>query len=396
VAQAPGCGLDRALVAPLVQSTTFVQHELGDGSCQHAYSRVSNPTVDHLESALGLLEDAPPAVCFSSGLAAESGLFTALLGAGDHVVVGQAIYGGTVRLLREIFARFGVSHTFVDSSDPLQVARAIGRSTRLIFLESPANPTMLLSDIQEISWIGRGAGVPVAVDNTFLTPVLQQPLELGADISVYSTTKFIDGHSLALGGAIVTRDTDLLDRLRFVRKSCGTIQTPYNAWLTSRGIKTLPLRLQRHSENALRVARWLKAQPCVTVVNYPGLDDFPQRDLAERLHRGGHGGVLSFELEGGLSAATEFLRHLQLFSLVEHVGSVESLVTHPVTMTHADVPDEQRLASGITPGLFRLSIGLEDAADLIDDLARAMEAVWGAGPDDNPHRVLQALATVPP
>lgn len=361
------------LVEGIIQSTTFRQSGVGD-PVDHAYSRVSNPGVSELESALGELEGALPACAFATGLAAETALLLAALRAGDHVVLGDAIYGGTVRLLQQVLAPFGIGCTFVNASRPADIAAAIVPRTRLVFIESPANPTLALTDIGAVARITRAAGVLLAVDNTFLTPVLQRPLDLGADVSVYSTTKHIEGHSAALGGALVTRDEALLSRVRFIRKSTGAIQSPFNAWLTLRGLRTLPLRLRRHSSNALRVARWLERHPGVRRVNYPGLESFPQAGLAARQHLGGlHGGVLSFELAGGVPASLSFLRSVRLCSLVEHVGSIETLVTHPATMTHADVPQAQRQAVGITDGLVRLSVGLEEPEDVIADLEQAIE-----------------------
>lgn len=361
-----------ALVPPLVQSTTYVQPEVG-ATGVHAYSRVSNPTVDALERQLGALEDAPPAVCFSTGLAAETALFLSLLRAGDHAVVGAAIYGGTVRLFRQLLAELGVSATFVNTANPAEVSAALTPRTKLVFIETPANPTLELTDIEAVARITKAAGVPLAVDNTFLTPVLQKPLELGADISLYSTTKHIEGHSTALGGSITTRDGALLDRLRFIRKCTGAIQTPFNAWLTSRGIKTLPLRVRQHSRNALEVARWLEGNQAVARVNFPGLESFPQKALADRQHAEAlHGGVVSFELTGGTEAGRAVLNGVKLCSLVEHIGGVETLITHPATMTHADVPAEQRRAAGIADGLVRLSVGLEEVSDIIADLDQAI------------------------
>ena len=336
------------------------------------YSRVTNPTVEALEQVLGRLEQAPPSVCFSSGLAAETALFLALLKSGDHVVLSEAIYGGTVRLIRQIFSGLGVTASFVDATDAQNIADALQKNTRLVFIETPANPTLCLNDIRAIAAVTRKAGIPLAVDNTFLTPVLQQPLELGADISVYSTTKHIEGHSSALGGAITCRDQQIIDKLRWIRKSTGSIQTPQNAWLTLRGIKTLPLRIRQHSRNADIIANELARDPRVKTVNYPGLDSFAQTELASQQHLGGHGGVISFELHGGYDATCRFLRSVKLCA-VEHIGSVETLLTHPASMTHADVPREQLEAVGLTPGLVRLSVGLEDPRDILADLYSAIE-----------------------
>jgi cystathionine beta-lyase/cystathionine gamma-synthase len=260
----------------------------------------------------------------------------------------------------------------VDTSSPDAVAAAITPATRLVFVETPGNPTLKLTDVAAVAEICRQRGVPLAVDNTFLTAALLRPLELGAQISLYSTTKYVEGHNATVGGAIVTRDEALLERLRLVRKSIGCIQSPFEAWLTLRGLKTLPLRMRQHSANALQVARWLESRPEVSRVLYPGLDSFPQAALARRLHGDQHGGMLSFEVKGGVEAGVTVMNHLELCSLAESLGAVETLVTHPVTMTHGDVPKEQREAAGITDGLIRLSVGLEDPADLIADLGGAL------------------------
>lgn len=367
----------RPLVTPLVQSTTFCRDAVGS-QAEHQYSRVSNPTVSALEQVLGDLERALPAACFTTGLAAETALFLAVLSAGDHIVCGRCVYGGTTRLLRQIFAGLGVEADFVDTTDPSAVEAAVRPSTRLIFIETPANPTLELTDIAAIAAIARSAGALLAVDNTFLTPVLQQPLDLGTDVSVYSTTKFLDGHSVAMGGSLVTRDAALLERIRFLRKCTGAIQTPFNAWLTLNGLKTLPLRLRQQSSTATAIARWLGEQPGVAAVYHPSLAEGKAARIAERQHLGApewaHGAVVSFELDGGLDAGRRFVSALERLTLVEHVGSVETLLTHPASMTHADVPPAQREAVGITGGLLRLSVGLEPEAVIAEDLSRGLAA----------------------
>ena len=373
----PGTG---AILTPIFQSTTYVQQAVGVHK-GHTYSRASNPTVSVLEACLGELEDAPPSVCFSTGMAAETALALALLRSGDHVVVSEVCYGGTVRLLREILSGFGVEASFVDAKSPAVVAAAITPRTRLVFVETPANPTLALTDIAAVAAVCRQAGVLLAVDNTFQTPVLQRPLDLGADISVYSTTKHIEGHNSTVGGALTSRDAALLERLRFVRKSVGSIQSPFESWLTLRGIKTLPLRLRQHSAHAQAVASWLEAHPRVTRVLYPGLPSFPQHELALRQQRG-HGGILAFEIEGGLVAGTALMNAVRLCALAESLGAVETLVTHPASMTHGDVPREQRERAGVTDGLVRLSVGLEDPADIIADLGQAIEVAAAAAEEE--------------
>lgn len=362
------------LVEGIAQSTTFARSGVGSDPA-HQYSRVSNPSVALLEKTLGSLENAPPAVCFGTGLGAETALLLSLLRSGDHVICGRSVYGGTTRLLQQLLSELDIESTFVDASDSDAVQIALRPSTKLIFVETPANPTLELTDIDAIAKIARTAGVLLAVDNTFLTPVLQQPLDLGADISIYSTTKFIDGHSVALGGAIVSRDEQLLDRVRFIRKCTGGIQSPFNAWLTSNGLKTLPLRIRSQSGSAQEIARWLNDHVGVEAVAHPSLFDGEQRRIAELQHLGGHGAVVTFSIKGGYDAGCAFVEQLKLCTLVEHVGSVETLITHPASMTHADVPRDDRLQSGITDSTLRLSVGIEPVEELIADIDQALEAV---------------------
>ncbi|MFN6146546.1 MAG: trans-sulfuration enzyme family protein [Planctomycetota bacterium] len=362
-----------AVTPPIVQSTTFRQPGIGR-HLGYTYSRADNPTVAALERCLGALEDAPPAVAFASGLAAETALFLATCAHGDHVVVSDVVYGGTVRLLRDVLSRAGIGSTFVDATDLAATAAAIGPRTRLLFVETPANPTLKLCDVAALAEVAQRRGVPLAVDNTFLTAAAQRPLELGAAVSLYSTTKLVEGHNGAIGGAIVARDAALLERLRWLRKSTGSIQSPHDAWLTLRGARTLPLRAAQQGRNALAVAAWLQRRREVAAVHYPGLPDFPQRELACRQHAGLHGTVVACELRGGLAAAVAFAESLRLCLLAESLGSVETLVTHPASMTHGDVPKAERERLGIADGLVRLSVGLEDPQDLFDDLDGALRA----------------------
>ncbi len=362
------------LVSPLVQSTTFCRSQVGSDP-DHQYSRVSNPSVAALESILGNLEEAPPAICFGTGLAAESALFLALLKSGDHIICGRSVYGGTTRLLQQLFADLGVETSFVDSTQPQEIADSLQSNTKLIFVETPANPTLGITDIRACARIAKKAGVLLAVDNTFLTPVLQRPLDLGADITVYSTTKFIDGHSVALGGSIVSRDEEVIDRVRFIRKCTGGIQSPFNAWLTINGIKTLPLRMKAQSQSASKIATWLHNHPRIRAVYHPSLATGKTKEVIDRQHIGDHGAVVSFEIEGGLEAGFDFVQSLKLCTLVEHVGSVETLITHPASMTHADVARDEREQAGIKDGLLRLSVGLESVTELIDDIEQALQSV---------------------
>lgn len=361
-----------AILTPIYQSTTFVQEAVGVHK-GYTYSRSGNPTVTALERRLAALEGAEHATCWATGLAATTGLALALLKAGDRVIVSDVAYGGTVRLFRQVLPPFGIQADFVDASDPARLAEALGTPARFVFLETPANPTLKLSDISEAARLSHAAGALLVVDNTILTPVLQRPFELGADIVLHSTTKYIEGHNATVGGALITRNAEIHERLAFLRNAIGAIQSPFQAWLTLQGVKTLPLRMERHSANALRVARFLADHPRVTRVFYPGLDSFPQRVLASRQHRGG-GALLAFEVEGGTEAGIRVLNSTRLCALAENLGSAETLITHPASMTHAAVPSEQRLATGITDGLVRLSVGLENPDDIIDDLRRALSA----------------------
>ena len=362
-----------AVLTPIYQSTTYHQEAVGVHK-GFTYSRAANPTVSALETALGALEDTPPAVCFATGMAAISTLFLAVLKSGDHVVVSDVVYGGTVRLFQQVLANFGVEASFVDTSDPVAVAQAIQGNTKLVFIETPANPTLKLTDIAAVAKIAHAAGIKLAVDNTFLTPVLQRPLELGADITLLSTTKYIEGHNSTVGGSIATHDQALLERLRIVRKTLGCIQSPQEAWLTLRGLKTLPLRLRQHCANAQKVAEWLEQHPKVARVHYPGLASFPQIALAEK-QQSLPGGMLAFELKGGADAGIQLMNTVRLCLLAENLGAVETLITHPVSMTHGDVPREIRERTGISDGLVRLSVGLENPADIIADLESALAGI---------------------
>jgi cystathionine beta-lyase/cystathionine gamma-synthase len=360
-----------AILTPVHQTTTYRQRAVGDHK-GYTYTRSGNPTVAALERNLGEIEGCPPAACFTTGMAAISALLLSVLGAGDEVIVSDVVYGGTVRLLRQVLDRFGVKPRFVDTSRPEAVGAAITPQTRLVLVETPANPTLKLTDLAAVARVAHDAGALLAVDNTFLTAVLQRPFDLGADVVVYSTTKYIEGHNSTVGGALLSRDEALLERVRLVQGTVGFPQSPWEAWLTLRGLKTLPIRMERHSKNALRVARWLEQHPQVERVVYPGLDSFPQQDLATRQQRSG-GGMLTFEVRGGAAVGREAMRSVRLCSLAENLGAVETLITHPATMTHASLTEDERDALGIGAGLIRLSVGLEDAEDIIADLAQAID-----------------------
>lgn len=367
-----------SLVPPLHQTTTYAQSALGEHG-GFTYTRAGNPTVAALEEALGALEDAPPAVAAKTGMASITTLFLALLEGGDHVAIARAVYGGTVRLANEVLDPLGIEATFFDPGDPDDVAAVLSRGPRLVFVETPANPTLDLVDIAAMAGAAHEAGALLAVDNTFQTAVGLRPLDLGADVSIYSTTKFIEGSGATVGGALVTRDGVLLERLRRITKSIGCAQAPFDAWLTLRGLATLPLRFEQHCENARYVAEALESLEGALDVRYPALASFSQRALAERQHLAGrrgplHGGIVTFEIAGGYEAARAFLGALELVVLAENLGTPETLATHPASMTHPDVPEAQRRAAGIEDGLVRLSIGLEDPSEIVHDLKRALRA----------------------
>jgi cystathionine beta-lyase/cystathionine gamma-synthase len=306
-------------------------------------------------------------------MAAITTLLLSVLKAGDHAVISEVVYGGTRRLFREVLGNLGINASFVDTSDTANVEAAITPATRIVLIETPGNPTLKLTDIEAISRIAKRHSILFAVDNTFLTPILQKPLELGADISILSTTKYIDGHNATVGGSIATHDEKLLERIRLVRKTAGTTQAPFEAWLTLQGIKTLPARLKLQCEGASLIARWLEKHPAVEYAYYPGLGSFAQKALAEKQQRA-PGAIIAFELKGGVEAAIRALNSVQICSLAESLGGLETLITHPSSTTHADVDPELRRRLGITDGLVRLSVGLEAPEDIIADLKQAFAA----------------------
>lgn len=365
-----------ALLTPIYQTTTYRQEAVGKDK-GFTYSRSANPTVSALERRLAALEGADSCTCYATGLAATSVLCFALLRAGDHVVASQAVYGGTVRLFKQVLEPFGVTADFVDTADEAALRDAVtARRTRFVFIETPANPTLRLTDIALAAKIAHEAGALLVVDNTLLTPALQQPFELQADVVLHSTTKFIEGHNATIGGALITRDSELHERFAFTRNAIGAIQSPFPAWLTLQGVKTVGLRMAQHSANALEVARFLETHPRVTKILYPGLESFPQFELARKQQTAG-GALIAFEIEGGVEAGIRLMNNVQLCALAENLGSAETLITHPASMTHADVPASQRESAGITDGLVRLSVGLEDPADIIRDLSRALAQTKG-------------------
>ena len=366
--------LTGSILTPIYQTTTYVQDSVDEYLAKgYSYSRSANPTVRVLEQKLTDLEGGNDCTCFGTGMAAINAVLLAFLNAGEHAVVSDVAYGGTYRLCTQVFTRFGVEFTFADTSDPDAVRSSIRANTRLILTETPANPTLKLTDIAAISAIAREHNIPHAVDNTFLTPYFQRPIELGADLVVHSTTKYFDGHNATVGGAVVSRTAELDEATRFIQNSTGTIMSPQVAWLTLQGCKTLSVRMEQQTANAAAIAEFLERHPKVERVCYPGLESFPQHELASS-QASGYGAMLWFEVVGGLAAGKALMDSVEIWALAENLGAVESLITHPVTMTHADVEEAERRRVGISDGLVRLSVGLEDADDLIAALSAALDA----------------------
>jgi cystathionine gamma-lyase len=364
-----------SILFPIHQTATYVHESVGVLKAGYGYSRGGNPTVNALEQAISALEGTEQALCFRSGMAAITTMCMGLLKAGDHVIMSEVIYGGTVRLFQQVLGNFGIAYSYVDTTDMDAVRAAIRPESKLMFVETPANPTMKLTDVAAMAEIAHANGMLLAVDNTFLTPLLQNVLNLGADLAMLSTTKYIDGHNATIGGSLASHDVVMMDRLRLVRKTIGTISSPMDAWLTLQGVKTLPTRLKMHVENAGIVAAWLEGNPRVVRVNYPGLKSFPQYELAQKQQKAA-GGMLSFELDATTVQAIAFINALKLTTCAESLGSVESLITNPATASHCDLPKAERERLGISDGLIRLSVGLESPQDLIADFDRALTEVF--------------------
>ncbi len=362
-----------AIMTPVYQTSTYVQDGVAEPRGGNVYARVTNPTRSALEENLAALEGGAHGAAFSSGLAATEAILKATLSAGDHVVCGENVYGGTDRMFRTVWARFGVNFSFVDTSDLDHLRGAIRPETRLVHVETPTNPLMLISDIGACAEIAHGAGALLSVDNTFATPCLQRPLELGADIVVHSTTKYLNGHSDVIGGACVVDSDELAEKLHYQQKATGAVPGPMDAWLVLRGTKTLHLRMAAHCANAGRVAAFLDGHVAVEKVFYPGLPSHPQHELAAR-QMCGFGGMISVEM-GSAERAARFVSRTRLFAVAESLGGVESLISVPAAMTHASVPEERKKRIGLTPGLVRLSVGVEEADDLIEDLRAALNGV---------------------
>ena len=358
-----------AIVAPIYQTSTYVQQEFGKYTAGYDYARTNHPNRKALERCVAKLEGGQNAYVFSSGMAGIDAVFR-LLRPGDHIVVSEAVYGGVYRLSTQFLVQFGLEFSFVDTSSQDKLAAALRPNTKMIYLETPTNPTIVLSDIAATAALANARGITLVVDNTFLSPYLQKPLNLGAHIVVHSMTKYLNGHSDATGGAVIlTRPTDA-EKIYFIQRSAGSGLAPMDCFLISRGIKTLAVRMLQHNANGMAVAKHLDAHPKIKKVYYPGLPSHPQHDLARRQQKG-PGAMLSFEL-GSADAARALLNNVKLCSLAESLGGVETLISHPASMTHASIPAEIRKNIGITDGLVRLSVGIEDVEDLIADLDQAL------------------------
>jgi cystathionine beta-lyase/cystathionine gamma-synthase len=360
-----------AVTIPIYQTSTYVQPELGRHK-GYEYARTKNPTRSALEANLAALERGKHGHCFASGMSATDTVFR-LLKSGDHVVAGENLYGGSYRLFSKVLEKFGLQFTYVDTSNVDNLRGAMRENTKLVFLETPTNPMMTVTDLAACADVAHQKGALVVVDNTFCSPWLQKPIELGADIVVHSTTKFLNGHSDSVGGVVVSNRDDIGEQIGFLQNAVGAILSPFDSWLVLRGVKTLSVRMKRHEENGVAMANYLANHTKVKKVYYPGLADHPGHELAKR-QMNGFGSMIAFEL-GSHENAKKFLDRVRLCSLAESLGGVETLISHPESMTHASVPAETRQRLGITPGLVRISVGIEDLEDLIADLENAFDGV---------------------
>lgn len=359
-----------AIVPPIYQTATYVLPEVGR-DLGFDYTRSSNPTREVLENNLASIEGGKYGTCFSSGMAAVDSVLK-LLKNGDHVVCSDDVYGGVSRHFNNILVNYGLTFSYVNSSNPENVKNAITSKTKLLWIETPTNPLLKITDLYAMAEIAKNHGILLGVDSTFATPVFLRPFEYGADIVMHSTTKYISGHNQIIGGIIITNDDDLQHKMKFVQKTIGAVPSPFDCWLTLLGVKTLHLRMERHATNAQAVAEFLESHPKVDKITYPGLPSHPQFDIAKE-QMSGFSGMISFELKGGIPAGKTLMNSVELCSLAESLGAVETMVTHPATMTHVDVPETERHARGLTDGLVRISVGIEDSDDIIGDLEKALE-----------------------
>jgi len=359
-----------AVVPPIYQTATYVLEEVGKDK-GFDYTRASNPTRQLLEEHLAAIEGASYGVCFSSGMAAVDSVLK-LLKSGDHVVCSDDVYGGVSRHFNQVLVHYGLEFTYVNSSNPDDVKNAIKENTKLLWIETPTNPLLKITDLDAMNQIAKDNNLLFGVDATFSTPVFLRPLEFGADIVMHSTTKYLSGHNQIIGGAILTNDQEIFNKMKFIQKTIGAVSSPFDCYLTMLGIRTLHLRMERHADNAQAVAEFLESHPKVSRVAYPGLPSDPGYYVAKEQMLG-FSGMISFELSGGIPAGKHVMNNVKLCFLAESLGAVETMITHPATMTHAEVPEEERHARGLTDGLVRLSVGIEDKQDIIDDLAQALE-----------------------
>ena len=359
-----------SVVPPIYQTATYVLPEVGRDK-GYDYTRSANPTRQMLEQYLAAIEGGKYGVCFSSGMSAVDSCLK-LLSSGDHIICSDDVYGGVSRHFNQILTRYNLHFSYVDTTDPENVKAALKPETKMLWIESPTNPLMKVTDLEAMAEIAKENGLYYGVDSTFATPVFLLPLEFGADMVVHSTTKYLSGHNQLIGGAVITNREDIFEEMKFVQKTIGAVPSPFDCWLTMLGAKTLHLRMSRHSDNAQIVAEFLESHPKVAKVAYPGLPSHPQHEIAKR-QMDGFSGMMCFELEGGIPAGKLLMNSVELCALAESLGAVETMITHPASMTHADVPEEERHARGLTDGLVRLSVGIEDPEDIVDALKMALE-----------------------
>ena len=361
-----------AIVPPIYQSATYVLEEVGKDK-GYDYTRASNPTREVLENNLAALDGGKYGICYASGMAAVDSMMK-LFTSGDHIICSDDVYGGVSRLYNNLLVNYDLSFTYVNSSNPQEVEEAIQENTKLIWIETPTNPLLKVTDLDAVGKIAKKHGILYGVDSTFSTPALLRPLEFGADITMHSTTKYLSGHNQIIGGVLITNNEELSEKFKFIQKTVGAVPSPFDCWLTLIGVKTLHLRMERHASNAQAVAEFLESHPQVEKITYPGLKSHPQYEVAKE-QMDGFSGMISFELKGGIPAGTTVMNNVKLCSLAESLGAVETMITHPATMTHVDVPAEERHARGLSDGLVRISVGIEDPDDIIDDLKQALEKV---------------------
>jgi cystathionine beta-lyase/cystathionine gamma-synthase len=359
-----------SILPPIYETATFVLPEVGK-DLGFDYTRSSNPTRQVLEANLAAIESGKYAISFASGMSAVDACFK-LLTAGDHIVCGDDVYGGVTRLLDNVTAQQGLSITYVDTTNTDAVKAAITSETKMLWIETPTNPLLKVSDMEAMVKISRDAGILLGVDATFATPVFLRPLEFGADIVMHSTTKYLAGHNQIIGGVLITNHEHVFDKMKYIQKTIGAVSSPFDCWLNLSGLKTLHLRMKRHEESALQIAAFLEAHPKIDRVLYPGLPSHPQHAIA-KAQMSGFSGMITFELKGGTEAGKTLMNNVQLCGLAESLGSVETMITHPASMTHVDVPVEDRRKRGLTDGIVRLSVGIEDVEDIILDLEKALE-----------------------